>query len=553
LVATPLMVLVAASTSAYPLLVNFAFQLLESKDPRIFTLIPIALVAVAIIKAIALFGQVLLTNALALRVVKDLQNAMFGHVHKMDMAQLMNDAGGMLVSRFTNDVNLAKEALVRASNNLVRDVLVVIGSLGAMLYLNWKLAAIILIVYPLATLPVVFLGRRVRSISLAAQRQIGQLTAMLTESIAGSAMVRSFGLQSHEQARAKASFAERYRLAMKLTTTKAAVDPFLEVLAALALALVLGYAGLRALSGNSAIPELMGFITAVATLAPAARALGTLNVVWQEGMAAIGRAFALLDEPPTITSKPDATELLVQNGDVVFKNIQFSYDTKTQALRDVSFNAPAGKTLALVGPSGAGKSSIFNLLLRFYDPQSGKVEVDGQNICNVQLPSLRQAISVVSQHPVLFDDTVSANISFGKPDASKAEIEQAAKDADAFEFIQELPKGFANKVGENGNRLSGGQRQRIAIARAILKDAPILLLDEATSALDTRAEAKVQAALDRLATGRTTLVIAHRLSTVQMADHILVLSEGRIVEQGDHKTLLANNGLYAKLAERQFG
>lgn len=545
------MVLVAGATSAYPLLVNFAFQLLEAADRRIFTLVPAALLAVAIIKALALYGQVLLTNALALRVVRDLQSAMFARLQKMDMALLNADAGGLLVSRFTNDVNLAKEALVRASNSLVRDLLVVIGSLGAMLYLNWKLALIILIIYPLATLPVILLGRKVRAISLAAQHQIGELTAMLTESIAGSSMVRSFSLESHEKARTDAGFAERYRLAMRLTATKAGVDPFLEVLGAVALATILGYAGLRALAGGSAIPELMGFITAVATLAPAARALGTLNVVWQEGMAATGRAYEILDDRPTIVSPADASELQIKQANIEFKQIQFSYGSDIPALNDISFTAKAGQTLALVGPSGAGKTSIFNLLLRFYDANNGLITIDGQDITKQQLASLRSSVSLVAQHPILFNDTVRANIAFGNTSASDRQIEEAAKNAEALGFIKDLPAGFDTMVGENGNRLSGGQRQRIAIARAIIKDAPILLLDEATSALDSNAESKVHAALARLSLGRTTLVIAHRLATVQDADNILVMEHGKIVESGNHKTLLAKNGLYADLANKQ--
>lgn len=551
LIATPMMMLVAASTSAYPLLVNFAFQLLEAADRRIFTLVPATLIAIATVKAIALYGQVLLTNALALRVVRDLQSTMFAHVQKMDMAQLTADAGGLLVSKFTNDVNLAKEALVRASNNLVRDLLVVVGSLGAMLYLNWKLALIILVIYPLATLPVILLGKRVRAISHAAQQQLGELTALLVESIGGNAMIRSFGLEVREQNRADLGFAARYRLAMRLTATKAAVDPFLEILGAVALATILGYAGLRALSGNSAVPELMGFITAVATMAPAARALGTLNVVWQEGMAAVGRAFELLDETPKVVAPTNAKALKIDQGTIEFTNVTFAYGADDPALIDLSFTAPAGKTLALVGPSGAGKTSIFNLLLRFYDANTGHIRMDQQDIANVQLPSLRNAISLVSQHPVLFDDTVRANIGFGNPEASDQQIEDAAKNAAALDFILELPLGFATKVGENGNRLSGGQRQRIAIARAILKDAPILLLDEATSALDSNAETQVQQALAKLSVGRTTLVIAHRLATVQNADQILVLDQGRVVETGTHKTLLAQNGLYASLAKRQ--
>ncbi|MBL4617833.1 MAG: ABC transporter ATP-binding protein [Robiginitomaculum sp.] len=550
-VAIPLMIVVAGATSAYPLLVNFAFQLLESADKRIFTLVPATLVAVAIIKALALYGQVLLTNALALRVVRDLQNAMFLQVQKMDMARLNADAGGLLVSKFTNDVNLAKETLVRASNTLVRDLLVVIGSLGAMLYLNWKLALIILIIYPLATLPVILLGRKVRAISLAAQHQIGELTAMLTESIGGSSMVRSFGLEAHEKTRAGAGFAERYRLAMRLTATKAGVDPFLEVLGALSLATILGYAGLRAVAGGSAIPELMGFITAVATLAPAARALGTLNVVWQEGMAATGRAYEILDDKPTITSPDKAADLQVKEANIEFKTIQFSYGSDIPALNNISFTAHAGKTLALVGPSGSGKTSIFNLLLRFYDAGRGQIMIDGQDITKHTLTSLRHSISLVAQHPVLFNDTVRANIAFGNTDANDQQIKAAARNAAALTFIEDLPLGFETIVGENGNRLSGGQRQRIAIARAIIKDAPILLLDEATSALDSNAESQVQDALAKLSVGRTTLVIAHRLTTVKNADNILVMEDGKIVESGNHEALLANNGLYAVLAKKQ--
>ncbi len=551
LLALPLMVVVAAATSAYPLLISFAFKLLEAGDPRILTLIPLGFIGFALTKALALYGQILLTNALALRTVRDLQSAMFAHVQDMDIAQLNQDASGLLVSRFTNDVNLAKEALVRVSNNLVRDALSVVGLLGAMLWMNWKLALIILLVYPLATFPVIWLGRRVRALSDAAQHQIGRMTALLSESIAGTQMVRSFGLESREQSRAKTSFAERYQLAMQLTRTKAAVDPFLEVLGAAALAAVIAYAGWRAMSGNSAIPELMGFIAALAAMAPAARAIGTLNAVWQEGMAAITRAFTLLDEIPTITSRPDAKPLVINSGEVRLEAINFAYGEDSPALSNFSITAKPGQTLALVGPSGAGKSSIFNLLLRFYDPQSGQVLLDGTDISTCDLASLRHAISVVSQHPVLFDDTVRANIVFGRSEANDQQIRAAAQGAAALTFIESLPHGFETRVGENGNALSGGQRQRIAIARAILKDAPILLLDEATSALDGATEAKVQDALAKLMQNRTTLVIAHRLATVRNADLIVVLDHGQVVEQGKHDSLLAQGGLYTKLAGAQ--
>jgi subfamily B ATP-binding cassette protein MsbA len=546
------MMLVAASAIAYPWLMQKAFEMLETGDARILTLIPMALVAISAIKALALYGQIVLTNAMSLRAVRSLQQALFAHLQALDIAQLGADAGGLLVSRFTNDVNLIKEALVRASNNLLRDALTLLGALGYMFWANWKMALIILIVYPLATLPIGWIGKRVRALSQAAQQQLGELTALLGESIAGTQMVRSFELEAHEQERANAGFLKRYQLALQLTTTKAMIDPLLEVLGALALAAALAYAGQKALGGASAVPELMGFVTALAILAPSARALGSLSAVWQEGAAAASRAFAVLDMEPTLLAPNNAKPLQVSKGQIEFDQIRFSYDDQIAALANISFAIAPGQTLALVGPSGGGKTSIINLLLKFYAPQSGKITIDGQDISQCSLSSLRHAIALVGQHPILFDDTVRANIAFGQLDASEEDIRAAAKSASALRFILALPNGFDTKVGENGHRLSGGQRQRISIARAILKDAPILLLDEATSALDSRSEAEVQTALEKLAHGRTTLVIAHRLSTVQRADQIMVLDQGKLVEAGTHAQLLVNNGLYASLAEGQF-
>ncbi len=536
---------------AYPFIVQTAFSWIEAADPRAIYVIPLALISIAAVKALALFGQVVLINALSLRTIKDLQSALFAHILKMDIAQLNVDAGGVLVSRFTHDVNLAKEALVRLSTNVFRDGLSVLGALGFMFWSNWKMALVIILLYPLAGIPVLWLGQRVRALSLAAQHQIGELTALLNESIAGAQMIRTFQLEPSEQERAEQGFAKRYHLAMKLTMTKAAIDPFLEILGALALALALAYAAMRAQNNHSAVPELMGFITALAILAPAARALGTLNAVWQEGRSAIFRTFALLDQQPSITNIENAKALRIQNGSIDFANIQFSYHGDLSALGGLTLSVQPGKTLALVGPSGGGKTSIFNLLLRFYDPQSGQISIDGQDICQLDLHSLRKQIALVSQNPILFDDTIAANIKFGKPTASLDEVKAAAKAASALDFIENSENGFDTKIGENGHRLSGGQRQRINIARAILKDAPILLLDEATSALDTQAEQQVQGALAKLSKGRTTLIIAHRLSTVREADQIAVIENGKVAELGDHTTLLAQKGLYAQLVDAQ--
>ena len=553
MVTTVLAAFTAAAATSYAFVMQWTFQMLEAQDMRVVTIAPAAIIAMVLVRSGFMFVQNLQTNRLALKVMQDLQDRMFTRLVRADFARLAAEPVGAWVSRFTNDINILREALVRAANNLLRDSLTIIGAVFAMFWLDWQLALLVLIVYPLAALPVERIGRMLRSTSTEAQLQMGELTTFLDEDFSGARMVKTYGLEDYETARANRLFDKRYRLQVKLAGGKATVDPILEVFGGLAIAGVMAFAGWRISSGDSSIANLMGFVTAVGVMAPSARALGTLNAVVQEALAVLQRVFDVVDWENRVTAALDAPDLRADRGGIRLKDVRFSYDAGENALEDVDIDIAPGQTVALVGPSGAGKSTVLNLIPRLYDPDAGSIEIDGQDIRGVSLASLRRAIALVSQDVVLFDDTVRANIGFGRLDASEDEIIEAAKAADAHDFIMALPEGYDSPVGERGENLSGGQRQRVSIARAILKDAPILLLDEATSALDTQSERRVQSALERLSEGRTRLVIAHRLSTVREADRIFVMESGRVVEQGRHDELMAKDGLYAQLCALQFG
>ena len=546
------MALVAGANSLYPIVVRWAVSLLEARDPRMLGLVPAGIIGLSLFKAISLYGQTLMTNAIALRITTRLQNAMFGHLLGADFGQISAAPAGQWVSRLTNDINLVREALSRALTNLVRDSLTVLGAIAFMVWVDWLLALLVFALYPLMAFPVTRIGKTVRRLSTQAQEQLGHLTALLTESLAGARMVKLYQLEEHERVRAKAAFEERRRLNFHLVAKKAQIDPLLELAGGMAFAAVLAFVAWRASAHGSPIANLIGFISALAIMAPSLRALGTLSAVWQEGAAAIERIFALLDDAPEIQEIPNAKDLNIKKGEVRFDEVALAYGKNVKVLHGISFCAQAGQTLALVGPSGAGKTSVLNLIPRLYDPQAGNVLIDDTPIDQVTLASLRRAMALVSQDAVLFEGSIYENIAFGRLTARKDEVITAAKKAAAHDFILEQPDGYETEVGAGGQRLSGGQRQRIALARALLKDAPILLLDEATSALDTQTEAKVQSALEGLRAGRTTIMIAHKLSSVMRADHILVLDNGQIVEQGRHNDLLAAGGLYAQLAKDQF-
>jgi subfamily B ATP-binding cassette protein MsbA len=547
----PTLALVAAGAVSYGLILKYTTDGLDAHDTRVLVLAPIAVLAATGVRALAMWGQAVQSQTLSLSVLRDLQDAMFAKLMSVDFVRHAREAPGSLVSRFTNDINIVGELLVRGGQAIIRDTLTLVGAVATMLWLDWVLSLIVLGVFALAGPALSVIAKRARRQTEAAQVQLGALSASLSESFAAARLVKTYGLESHETARASKAFETRRKLARKLAYNRASTVPLLEIIGGAALAGVLWVAAWRIGAEAMSLGDLIGIIGAVAAATPSARALGQANTLLNEGRAALSRVFTLLDEPTLIHDRPGARALSAPRGGIEFDRVSFAYEADP-ALREVSFAVSPGETVALVGPSGAGKSTVFNLLPRLYDVTSGSVRIDGQDVRDVTLASLRAAMALVTQEASLFHDSVRANIALGRPGATQTEIEEAARAAAAHDFILALPQGYDTNVGERGGNISGGERQRIALARAFLRNAPILLLDEATSALDAASEAKVQEALARLSKGRTVMVIAHRLSTVRDADRILVFNKGEIVEVGRHDDLVSRGGVYTELSRLQF-
>ena len=549
----PILLLTAATAGAqalYPVVIDRAIEMFEHRDPRILYQVPVIVVIVTTVKALTQYGQSVLIQGYVLRVVRGLQGSMFRHLVAADLARVEREAPAALAARFTADTATVRDALIRAVNG-GGDAVKIVGLVGSMLYLDWVLFLVAAALYPLAALPIQRIGRRLRRVSGSMQAQVGETAAILTESFMQARTVRAYRLEEAETGRAEAAFAALYRELMRLVRSRSRIDPLLEVLGGMAVAAVLGFAGWRAARGASTLGNFTGFVTALLLAAQPLRALGSLNAAVQEGLAGLARIFAVIDERPHIRERPEAGRLPAGRGRVVFDAVRFRYPDGRPGLDGLSFVAEPGMTLALVGPSGAGKSTALALIPRLHDATAGAVLVDGADVRGVTLASLRDAIAYVGQDALLFDDSVAANIALGRPGASAAEVAAAARAAAAADFIAALPQGYDTPVGHGGQRLSGGQRQRVVLARALLRDPRILLLDEATSALDAESEAAVQAALAQLRRGRTTIVVAHRLSTVRDADLVVALSAGRAVEQGRHGELMAERGLYARLVRTQ--
>lgn len=550
--------LTAAATTSYAILLKLAGDWLADLDQRLLWLPPL-IIAAATIKALALYGQTLINNTAVQRALVDIQAKLFSALMDGPFARLASEAAGSLVARFINDMNVIREATLRLANNLAKSTLTVIGGIIAMFWFDWALALMVLIVYPIAFAPIVRLGERIRKNSKRAQEQTGEVSALLTEAFLGGRTIKAYGLETYQKSRADEGFLERAALYIKVLRGRAAVDPILEVVGGLAFAGVLGFAGWRILNGAASIGDLLGFIGALAAMSPEVRALGTLNSVLQEAKAALERVFLELDAPDELAirgeiagSQPDA-DRMGELG-ITFEDVHFNYPDGSAALKGLSFKAKAGETIAFVGASGAGKSTILNLLLGLYAPNKGEINIGERSISDWSLGQLRHQMALVSQDAFLFNDSLKNNIAQGRSafEAEAEAIEEAMIAASADDFINAHEEGLAMLAGEMGANLSGGQKQRIALARAFYRNAPILLLDEATSALDADTEAKIQTALVRLSKGRTTLVIAHRLATIKAADKIVVMANGKVVEEGSHDELIAQKGHYAELASKQF-
>ena len=540
----------AATQALYPIMIDRAIEMFENHDRRILYQIPVLVISVTSVKAITQYFQTVLVAQVVLLVIRSLQGRMFEHLVNADLARVERDAPAALSARFTTDAATIREAFTRAVNGL-GDGIKLVGLVGSMLYLDWEMSLIAAALFPIAALPIQLIGRRIRRASGGMQERMGETATLLTESFSQARTVRAYRLEAAETLRAKAAFDRLYRALLSIGRSRSRIDPWLEVLGGGSVAVALGFAGWRAAMGAGTLGNFTGFVTALMLAAQPLRALGSLNAALQEGLAGLARVFSVIDERPGIIEARNAVALPSGRGRLEFENVHFTYPDGRRGLRGLAFVAEPGRTVALVGPSGAGKSTALALIPRLHDATAGAIRLDGADIREITLASLRDAIAYVGQDTLLFDDTVAANIRMGRPGATDAEVAEAARAAAAADFIAALPDGFSTLVGPGGGRLSGGQRQRVVLARALLRNPRILLLDEATSALDAESEALVQQALTLLRHGRTTIIVAHRLSTVRDADLVVAMADGQAVEQGTHAELMERDGLYARLVKTQ--
>jgi subfamily B ATP-binding cassette protein MsbA len=542
--------IMAATQALYPVMIERAIDMFEHRDRRILYQIPVLVISVTSLKAVTQYFQSVLVQQVVLLVIRSLQGRMFEHLVNADLARVERDAPAALAARFTTDAATIREAMTRAVNGM-GDGIKLVGLVASMLYLDWVLCLIAAALFPIAALPIQRIGRRIRRASGGMQERMGETATLLTESFAQARTVRAYRLEAAETTRAKAAFDRLYRALLSIGRSRSRIDPWLEVLGGGSVAAALGFAGWRAAMGAGTLGNFTGFVTALMLAAQPLRALGSLNAALQEGLAGLARVFSVIDERPGIIEARDAVALPPGRGRLVFEDVHFVYPDGRAGLRGLAFTAEPGLTVALVGPSGAGKSTALALIPRLHDATAGAIRIDGADVRAVTLASLRDAIAYVGQDTLLFDDTVAANICMGRPGATDAEVAAAARAAAAADFIAALPEGFSTLVGPGGGRLSGGQRQRVVLARALLRNPRILLLDEATSALDAESEALVQGALNLLRHGRTTIIVAHRLSTVRDADLVVAMADGQAVEQGSHAELMERDGLYARLVKTQ--
>ena len=548
------MAVTAAMTGAVPFLIQLtADEVFVNKNADMVYPITAAVIGVTFLRAVAEYISNVSVGYLGHRFISDLRIAMFAKISYADMSWIQSVHSGRLLSGFLTDAILIRQTASKTIVALVENALKVVVLVGVMLWMDLRFSGAILILMPIG---IVLLGRqrrKMRKSTTKSLQETGDLSALITQTLRGMRVVRAYQQERAEIDRAVETIDRTLEFTMRGARARAASAPAMEMLVGLGFAAAIYWAGVKGVTGAVSLGHFMGFMASAVLLYQPLKSIATLQTALQEGVAAASRVFGIIDRQRELTDAPDAKPLKLKKGEIAFDNVSFSYEPGEPVLRDVTLKVPAGKTVALVGRSGSGKSTLINLALRFFDPESGRVTIDGQDIRNVVTSSLRDSIALVTQDPVLFDDTLRANISYGSKSGGDKAVRAAAKAAAADSFISKLPNGYDTRAGEAGNVLSGGEKQRVAIARAVFKDAPILLLDEPTSSLDSEAEAQVQRALDKLMRGRTVIVIAHRLSTIKKADVIYVLDGGRIVETGRHDDLVKAGGLYARLHRTQLG
>lgn len=547
-------VLLSGTTALVALLVQPVLdQIFIDRDTTKLLLFPLVIVLLYVVRGLLYYGHAYLMRGIGQRIIRDLRNQLFAHIQGMPLRYLHEHHTGTWLSRMISDITLIERAVTSAVNDVMRQGLTMLGLIGVAFYRDWLLATYAVLIIPLASLLIMQLGRRLRVLNRRAQEHLERLSALLTEVLSGLTVVKGFGREAYEQERFQRRNAEFYRVAMRAIRADELGSPLMECLGAVGVAAVVWYGGHEVMAGRTTPGTFFSFLTAVFLLYEPMRKLSRLNNTIQSALAAAERTFAVLDTPDEWAQEAGKPALPAMQHRLVFSHVTLRYRPEAPlALRDITLEVALGEVVALVGTSGAGKTSLVHLLPRFYDPTSGCITIDGVDIRNVSLASLRAQIGIVSQDVILFDDTLWQNIRYGNPQASDAQVEEAARAAYAHDFVIHLAQGYDTIIGERGVRLSGGEKQRIAIARALLRNAPILILDEATSALDSASEQVVQYALANLMKDRTTFVIAHRLSTVRHASKIVVMHAGTIVDIGRHAELLAKGGYYSQLYKLQF-
>lgn len=546
--------IIAAGGTAYlPFVIkDMVDQVLSEKNTTMLNWIVLSIIVVFVIRGIAYYGQSYLMNYVGQRVIIDIRKAVFEKLQRLSMSFYDKHKTGTIMSYVTNDVSALQSAMVDNVVEMITETVILVASIVMMIYLDWKLFLVTFATFPVVLFFIDSFGKRIRKSGSRIQEAAADITSVLQEVASSPRVIKSFVREGYEVERFDKENMNNFRANMKYAQLSSTLTPTIEFVAAVGVSIILWYGGNSVINGSITAGSLVAFLTYAVNISNPIKRLSRVIGNIQKALAAAQRVFDVLDLPEDIKNAPDAKALPPVKGDVRFKDVCFAYNESEEVLSHVSFEVKPGEMIAFVGPSGAGKSTVASLLPRFYDATNGSITIDGQDIRKVTLDSLREQVGIVPQETVLFNGSVYDNILYGRLDATREEVEAAAKAANAHDFIMQLPDGYETMLGDRGMNISGGQRQRISIARAILKNPQILILDEATSALDTESERVVQEALDRLMVGRTSFVIAHRLSTIKNADKIMVLEKGKLIEQGNHDELMAMDGLYAHLYKIQY-